>query len=447
MSKPQAMPFEIRCPMHGSIPFNERERAIIDHPTYQRLRFISQLGFSSLVYPGATHTRFSHGLGVMHLAGRIFDQIISTSPEVMEGLRNKEDRNYCRQVIRLAGLLHDVGHSPFSHAFEPLLPRRSFLPLPLDWYREPNPEAQATHEDYSVALIHALAETPGGPLDPQEARDIAALVHSEILPSPGLSGMGKGGGLNVFPLMKNIISGEIDADRMDYLPRDAHFAGVAYGYFDLQRLVSALSCVSTEGGLGMALEQNALYTYENFLMTRFHMAMQVYLHKTVLLFDHFLHRAVNSGEIECGLENDLENNLDKFLDAREDTIMAKLHAARHKTWSGRIVERRHFSRLMQMPDNTTEAERERILDALANEGIETIHIREERRLSTLGTELESDGFPIQVREERLGRASLKPLHEVSVLLERYNQVFVIENLYCPPEDYSHGIEVLRSLEP
>jgi hypothetical protein len=135
------------------------------------------------------------------------------------------------------------------------------------------------------------------------------------------------------------------------------------------------------------------------------------------------------------------------LEAREDTIMAKLHAARHKTWSGRIVERRRFSRLLQMPDSTTEAERARILDALAKAGIETIHIREERRLSTLGTEMEGEAFPIQVREERLGRASLRPLHEVSVLLERYNQVFVIENVYCPPEDFTNGIEVLRSLEP
>lgn len=434
-------PYEVRCPLHGSIPFNERERAIIDHPYYQRLRFISQLGFSSLVYPGATHNRFSHGLGVMHLAGRIFDQIISNSPEILSRLEAVGALAYCRQIIRFAGLLHDIGHPPFSHSFEPLLPRRGGLPLPADWYGHLEPEGQASHEDYSVALVHALASEPGGPLSMEEARDIGGLIHDAVLPSPGLSDLGGGAALNIFPLMKQIISGEIDADRMDYLRRDAYFAGVAYGYFDQDRLVSALSCVSTLGGLVMALEHNALYTYENFLMTRFHMAMQVYLHKTVLVFEHFLHRAVESGEIECRLERDLE----QFLGAREDTIMARLHAAREHCWASRIVNRRPFSRLVRLGEDTSHGERERMLKALADAGIETVHIREERRLSSLGTGQEGDGYAIQVREEHLGRPGLRPLHEVSVLLERYNQIFVIENIYCSPRDYQRGIEVLRAL--
>ena len=435
------MPYEVRCPMHGSISFNARERKILDHPCYQRLRSITQLGFSAFVYPGATHTRFSHGLGVMHLAGRIFDHIVSTVPEVQQRFRSGGSLEYCRQIVRFAGLLHDVGHLPFSHSFEPLLPAWEKLPLPREWYRHAAPGARATHEDFSVAVVHALAGESPPLLSQEEARDISALINGNVSPSAELTGRGGEAAYDVFPLLKQIISGEIDADRMDYLQRDAHFAGVTYGYFDLDRLVQSLSCVPTPSGLLMTLDENALYTYENFLMTRFHMAMQVYLHKTVLIFEHYLHRAVETGEIECPLEGSLDN----FFNAREDTVMAKLHEAREGTWCSRIVNRLPFPRLVQLKDGTPAAERERILGALEEAGIETIQIRAERRLSSLGTSEEGETHPIQVQEERLGRRAWRPLHEVSVLLERYNQVFVIENVYCPPEEYQRGMEILRAL--
>lgn len=443
---PVAAPYEVRCPIHGSIPFNGREAGIIDHPVYQRLRAISQLGFSSLVYPGATHTRFSHGLGVMLLAGRIFDQIVSAFPESLANRLNGEELAHYRRIVRFAGLLHDVGHLPFSHAFEPLLPTLDQLPLPMDWYRTAEKNAEqtgraATHEDYSVAVVHTLASASPALLSMEEARAVACLINGRIAPCPSLTGAGGGSGVNVYPLLKQIISGEIDADRMDYLPRDAHFAGVAYGYFDRERLIQGLSCAETPDGLTMALDQNALYAYENFLMTRFHMAMQVYLHKTVLLFDHYLHRAVQEGEIDCPLNRDLET----FLAARDDTVMAKLHQARARPWAGRIVNRVPFSRLICLKDGTEGKTRDAILEALRGAAIEHIHIRAERRFSGLGVEPESRSFPIQVYEQRLGEESWRPLHEVSVLLERYNQLFVIENVYCNPEDYRKGTELLREL--
>jgi HD superfamily phosphohydrolase len=427
--------------MHGSIPFNEREARIIDHPLYQRLRAISQLGFSSLVYPGATHTRFSHGLGVMLLAGRIFDQIVASLSDPLRRQLGEGELEYYRQIVRFAGLLHDVGHLPFSHTFEPLLPELEKLPVPRDWYARPDTRRRATHEDYSVAAVYALSEEAAPLLSAQEARDVAALINEHVTPAPTLTGAGNGAAGNVFPLLKQIISGEIDADRMDYLRRDAHFAGVAYGYFDQDRLIQGLTCVATPEGLMMALDHNALYAYENFLMTRFHMAMQVYLHKTVLLFDHYLRQAIEEGEITCPLDRDL----DSFLAARDDVIMARLHEARHRRWAGRIVRREPFSRLIQLTDDTEAAARTRIPAALQEAGIEHIHIREERRLSNLGVASETQAFPVHVYEERLGEARWRPLHEVSVLLERYNQVFVIENIYCPQQGFAEGVEVVRAL--
>lgn len=434
-------PYEVRCPLHGSIAFGERERRIIDHPFFQRLRSISQLGFSALVYPGATHTRFSHALGVMGLAGRVFDQIVAAPGGGLAGALSAKSIRYCRQTLRFAGLLHDVGHPPFSHSFEALLPALGTLPLPRNWFSDFDPGRQATHEDFSVAVIHALAGGSKGLLSLEEAQDIAALVHGSVAPTSALTEPDGRSERNIYPLLKQIVSGEIDADRMDYLPRDALFAGVTYGYFDQERLISALTCVDTGQHLTLALDHSALYTYENFLMTRFHMAMQVYLHKTVLLFEHYLHRAVREGEIECPLDGGLE----EFLAAREDIVSGKLFAARARRWAGRIVERRPFPRLIQLKDGTAPEQRERILRTLAQAEIETIHVREEKRLSSLGTVANGDAPEILVREWALGRQSHRPLHEVSVLLERYNQVFTIENVYCAPQHYRKGIELLREV--
>ncbi|MDH4246243.1 MAG: HD domain-containing protein [Deltaproteobacteria bacterium] len=436
----QAYPFEVRCPMHGSIPFNETERRIIDHPFLQRLRAISQLGFASLVYPGATHTRFSHSLGVMHLAGRVFDEIVQRTPSLAHGPFSPEALDYFRRIVRLAGLLHDVGHPPFSHSFERLLPPRVALTLPLEWYRKPLPPGQATHEDFSVAVVYALAREKPQVLTLEEARDVCALIELGIAPTSRLDGNGRPE-CNIYPLLKQIISGEIDADRMDYLRRDSHFAGVTYGMFDMTRIVQSLTARLHPQGWSMVLDQNAVYTYENFLIARFHMAMQVYLHKTVIPFEHYLSRAVEEQEIACPLDGSLEN----FLEAREDQIQSLWYSARDRPWCSRLFYRRPLTRLMQLDQSPEAGLRDEALRALGRAGIETIHIRTERRLSTLGLGGNGGLPPISVLRMLLGREILTPLQEASSLLEHYNQVFTIENLYCAQEDAPAARKVLQKL--
>jgi hypothetical protein len=341
-------------------------------------------------------------------------------------------------VLRFAGLLHDSGHLPFSHSFEPLLPPKRQVALPRHWYQAADWNVPAKHEDLSVAVVHALAADSPALLSETEARDAAALIHEQIEPSDYLTGLGGAPERNPYPLLKQIISGEIDADRMDYLPRDAHFAGVTYGVFDLHRLIESLSSSESGAGLTLTLDQDALFTYENFLMARFHMAMQVYFHKTLLPFEYYLERAVRDGEIPMPYDGTIES----FLRAREDVLMAALHAAREKRWAGKIVHRRPAARLMRLDGDDGGAVRERALGALARAGVTPIHIRVARRLSALGPEGPQQ-TPILVVENMLGARRFRPLREASLLLRQYNQNFVIERIYCDPADEPAGVKALR----
>src|SRR5438128_311521 len=135
--------YEVRCPVHGFIELTEWERDIIEQPAFQRLRRIRQLAWTDQVYPGAMHTRFEHSLGVMHTATLLYESIVNHSHEILEReLAYKEEGlRRDKAVVRLAALLHDVGHGPFSHAAEELLPPRDPSLGPY------------THESYSAAIV------------------------------------------------------------------------------------------------------------------------------------------------------------------------------------------------------------------------------------------------------------------------------------------------------
>ena len=150
-----AATYEIRDPIHRTIIISEDERQVVDHPWVQRLRHIRQLGFVSLVYPGAVHDRFQHSLGVMHLAGARFQRLVDAG---QLGEFSAADLQYAYRLARFAGLLHDVGHAPFSHTAEAFFPAVECVRLPADWYRSGRQPSgrQSTHEDFSLAVIHGL---------------------------------------------------------------------------------------------------------------------------------------------------------------------------------------------------------------------------------------------------------------------------------------------------
>ncbi len=226
--------YEIRCPVHGFVSLNAWEREIIDHPAYQRLRRIRQLAWTDQVYPGATHNRFEHSLGVMHVASMLFDAVVRNSLSLLEFHLGYDRGGLARhrQLVRLAALVHDVGHSPFSHASEELFPSR--------------PDGRKfVHEEYSAAIVRGpLGDViKNHPLNGNcgfTADDVASLIEGTASQQGGV-------------FWRDLVSGQMDADRMDYLLRDSHHTGVHYGRFDLHRLVSTVTALRSGENRGLRL--------------------------------------------------------------------------------------------------------------------------------------------------------------------------------------------------
>lgn len=436
--------YRTRCPIHGVIEFNELEKRIVDHPFCQRLRHISQLGFGGYVYLGATHHRLGHSMGMMHLAGKVFDRIVEVDEEDWHDWYRAEDIAWFRQILRLAALLHDSGHPPFSHSAEKVLPPVKDLELPHGWYHKLDRERQATHEDFSIAVVYALSRESPALLSEDQARDVASLIDSAIEPSPSFKQrchLPHDPSLDVHPLLKHIISGEVDADRMDYLLRDAHYAGVSYGHFDLHNLINGLCAARTSKGVVLVLNQKVVYTYEDFLMARLHMFLQVYFHKTLLLFDHYLRECLQAEELNFKITG----SMDDFLYSRDDVVFAELIKAKDKKWASRIIQRKPMKKLVQLEHYHPVELREQLTSTLKQAGIGHLLLTSSSYLSQVDVKGTTVSNTLYVKGRVLGRYQFLPINRVSLLLEQYHQTAQLQYLYCEREDYERACLLLRPL--
>lgn len=252
-----------RDPVYNLVSFDKRAPfdvllKLIDCPEFQRLRRIRQLGFSYITYPSAVHDRFSHSIGVAYLAGEIIDRLNGCPDEISiqdPDLTVNLPRSEFRLLLQIAGLLHDIGHGPFSHAFEK--------------------SSGIDHEEMGVKIIRdertgvnqALRNVGSDLLKPHIVRWVSEIIE---------------GTFNV-GWARDLISGQIDADRMDYLNRDAYMCGVPYARFDRQWLLNNmyLMKIPHEDRNGIVLNgQKGIYALESFIISRYHMYEQVYFHKT-----------------------------------------------------------------------------------------------------------------------------------------------------------------------
>lgn len=310
--------YRFRDPIHGFIEVSRLELKIIDSAPFQRLRNIKQLSTTYLVYPGAEHSRFGHSLGVLHLVTRAFESALENyrMDNGGQALFGDVQKEWYRQILRLIALTHDLGHAPFSHGSEELF------------------EENLTHEDYTKKIIceteiacyiREIGEEFRQKYSVGEEYDITPellwLIYGEKNPEfdPRYR-------MPDFKFLKSFMDSELDCDKMDYLLRDSYYCGVNYGKYDLNRLLSSLSVYyrPEENIMQLAIKSGGVRAFEEFVIARYFMFIQVYFHKTRRYLDRLL--VDNLAAILPGSK--FPDQVDEYLKWDDLTVMNRINKVR-----------------------------------------------------------------------------------------------------------------------
>lgn len=424
----------IRDPIHGTIEVTHAEMRIIDHPVMQRLRNIKQLGFAELAFPGASHSRYSHSIGAMHIATRFFDKLFS-SGELPDRVRQR-----FRQAIRLAVLFHDVGHAPLSHTTEQLMPPVGELGLGL--FAGPQVARKATHEDYTLKLIldSSLAEEVHRhfSVDDIYTTDLAELIVGDRFQNQ--SGRFRYGGIDYIPVLRQIVSSECDADRMDYLLRDSFFSGVNYGKFDLDWLVDNVVPVQRDKVVYLGIRSRATFSFEDFLLSRYHMFAGVYLHHTPVVFEQMLLRYFEECEGEFSLSSDVE----KYARIDDITLWATLRDSQNE-WAQRIMGRQPFVLLDERDESVQTSSidsefHDELIQTLKENDVPHIACRSKSMLSKYFHQ--ENVSPIYVVT---GAKNILPLDESTHIFQRYEQPVCFARIFVDPDVRPRAMQLMRAL--
>ncbi len=411
---------EIRDPVHGSIPINDSEIQILEHPFFQRLRNIKQLGFSEYVFPGATHTRYLHSIGVMNVSTLVFNFLF----------KNKHDKetNRLRETLRLACLLHDIGHAPLSHSTESVMPLVSKLKMPKR-FLDLKDDRQASHEDYTIKSITDSSFTDSFKgvkaefgIDPNA---IAELVVGETS-DPGYFTIE---GTNYFPLFHQLVSSEMDCDRMDYLLRDSYFCGVSYGKFDLDWIIDNLKICKESNQAYLGISERAISTFDDFLLSRFHMFMMVYFHYRAVCLEQMLMRYFESSSKEYLIPADIEAYLE-----HDDPYLYKVLKSSKNKWAKRIVLNDIPKKILETFGTVHLSQMHELEGYLKQEGIDYIKCSSTGRLSKYySANSPQQHYPMKVMREspvNKARSSFKNIQEATDLFEKYSESHAVNRIHC-----------------
>lgn len=406
--------YEIRDVIYGFISIDSQEREIINSPEFQRLRRIRQLSLTEMVYPGANHTRFEHSLGVMQMATDMYEGIVKKSSALIQelGLDHSGITRW-KKVIRLAALLHDVGHPPFSHSGEGLFPTNSETGKTFD------------HEEYSIAIIKTkfksiIEDHPVNLNFGIKVDEVTALLGDNSNPTNSL---------NSFALLwKSLISGQIDADRADYLLRDSLHSGVSYGVYDKNRLVRCMVLGKDDtDSIIVSVENGGWHIAESLVIARYQMFTQLYLHKTRRVYDYHITEATK--EVLKALGNPSGcypslHQIDDYLNFDDWTIWGCIKNGMGKEHGSIVLNRKHYRCVFETSLVPTDKEEEELTKRIAELKESGKRFYLDEKATTKWYKIDKD---IPICDEKTKYT--KPLSEMSSIIKSLTSVPQIKRLY------------------
>ncbi len=432
---------EVRDVIHGSIELYPWEMDIIDSRFFQRLRLIKQLGFAEFAYPCATHNRYIHSIGACHLAGITFQAIFKN-----HFFSSQEVYQHYYYLARVSALLHDIGHGPFSHAIEFAMPNADEMQLPTEVLGKKK-NRQATHEDYTLKIILESSLTPvlekglgKFGIEPQHIANVMNLSLSDH------NNFFFDKGVNFRKVLHQIISSELDADRMDYLQRDSYYSGVSYGTFDSHWLLSNLSCyIDPKSKIAhLALSDRAIYTFEDFLLSRYHMFLMVYLHHKSVIYEEMLRRYIESPDCNFSVPADVE----KYAELDDSALYTALKADAKNPWAKRILEKRTYKVALEIHGSTkkdplhdprvkeiTEKLRDKKIDFIATSSGKALSNYVKPNLGNLPLESKdpeiNENTIFVESNDRMSPTKIVPLESYTDLFRKYGEAKNIVRIYVP----------------
>lgn len=415
---------EIRDPVQGSIRILDEEKPIIQHKFFQRLRNIKQLGLSELTFPGATHTRFLHSIGVMNIASQAFNKLFKDKLHLKDYQRLKE-------TLKLAGLLHDIGHAPLSHSTETVMPKIRELDLDKRFLsiNDIENDRQSTHVDYTIkSITDSSLTTSFKDVESKLGVDkncIADLIIGATS-SPEYFTVDQ---INYFPLLHQLISSELDCDRMDYLLRDSYFCGVSYGHFDLDWIIDNLEFCVIDGSAYLGITERAVSTFDDFLLSRYHMFLMVYFHYKSVCLEQLLFKFFATSPYEYQIPSNIEE-----YQYHDDHRLWKVLRNSENPYAKRIVNNNIPNKIFESFNERQLKKLDAIQDYFTNNDIEFIRCSSTNRISKyyLGSEHHEEKFHLKVVRKLHSSTNIIyfNINEATDLFYKFSKSHAVNRLHC-----------------